>query len=57
MPFYLAEFSYRFNRRAKPKLMFDEFLKDALHENKCMNYSQPLLEPKDIVAKHKVKTK
>jgi len=57
MPFYLAEFAYRYNRRAKPKLMFDEFLKDALHESKCMNYSQPNLEPKMLVAKHKTKTK
>ena len=49
LPFYLSEFAYRYNRRSRPKLIFEDFMKDALSEEKCMAYYKPLEEPRQIV--------
>jgi len=39
LPFYLAEFSYKYNRRNNQKLQFESFIKDALSDGKCLlNY-------------------
>lgn len=49
LPFYLSEFAYRYNRRNNKKIIFQEFIKDALSENKCMVYYKPVKEPKRLV--------
>ena len=56
LPFYLAEFAYRFNRRNEPKLMFEEYLKNALSHMNCMVDSKPVKEAKQIFYKRKQKT-
>ena len=48
LPFYLAEFAYRYNRRNHPKLIFEDFMKDAVSQQKCMAYEKPLIEPINI---------
>jgi len=51
LPFYLAEFAYRYNRRNKTKLLFEDYLKDALSEEKCMKYCKPAQDPRTITNK------
>jgi len=51
LPFYLSEFAYRYNRRDKPKLMFDEFMTDALSQQKCMEYYKPVKAPIELTNK------
>ncbi len=48
LPFYLAEFAYRYNRRNNKELIFEEFLSDAVSEGKCMMYYKPLVDPRKI---------
>ena len=48
LPFYLAEFSYKYNRRNLPSLKFESFMKDALSEHKCMVCMHPEKEPSKI---------
>ncbi|MEK6883963.1 MAG: IS1595 family transposase, partial [Nanoarchaeota archaeon] len=48
LPFYLAEFSYKYNRRNLPSLKFESFMKDALSEHKCMVCMHPEKDPSKI---------
>lgn len=48
LPFYLAEWSYKYNRRNAQQLQFEAFLKDALSEEKCLIYHKPTGDVKDI---------
>lgn len=49
LPFYLAEFAYKFNRRNLPSLQFEAFMEDALSEKKCMLCYHPVKDVKKIV--------
>jgi len=55
LPFYLAEFSYKYNRRNSHKLQFAAFIKDAVSDHKCFNVYKPLVEPKKIAYSRKKK--
>lgn len=47
LPFYLAEFAYRYNRRNQHKLLFDDYIETALSETKTMLYYKPLEVPRE----------
>ena len=49
LPFYLAEFAYKYNRRNNKKFAFDETLKHAMIEPKQMNNYKPKKAVKKIV--------
>jgi len=49
LPFYLAEWSYKYNRRNAKEIQFHAFMKDAVSESKCFNNYKPRREPNDIV--------
>jgi len=51
LPFYLAEFAYRYNRRNQDKLVFENFMEDALSEEKVMVYYKPIEDPRSITNK------
>ena len=55
LPFYLAEFSYKYNRRSSPNIAFEAFMKDALSEEKCLTYYKPKGDVKKIVYSKKPK--
>ncbi len=40
LPFYIAEFAYRYNNRNNPKL-FAETIENAINEEKCFEYMKP----------------
>lgn len=48
LPFYLAEFAYKYNRRNSHGIQFEAFLRDAMSEGKCLNYYKPEGDPKKI---------
>jgi transposase-like protein len=47
LPFYLAEFSYKYNRRNK-KNVFEETLKRCVCDDKCTIYYKPIKEVRKI---------
>lgn len=49
LPFYLAEFAYKYNRRNAQRIQFEAFMRDAVSEEKSMIYYKPDEEVKDIV--------
>ena len=49
LPFYLAEFSYKYNNRHLQKDAFVQLLKNAVVEEKHFNNYKPIGNPKDIV--------
>ncbi len=49
LPFYLAEFSYKYNNRHLQKDAFLQLLKNAVVEEKHFNNYKPIGNPKDIV--------
>ena len=51
LPFYLAEFAYRYNRRDDHKLIFEDFIEDAVSEEKCMIYYKPITDPREMTNK------
>ncbi len=51
LPFYLAEFAYRYNRRDEHKLIFEDFIEDAVSEEKCMIYYKPIADPREMTNK------
>jgi len=51
LPFYLAEFAYRYNRRDDHKLIFEDFIEDAVSEEKCMIYYKPIADPREMTNK------
>jgi transposase-like protein len=55
LPFYLAEWSYKYNRRNSPKLQFHAFMRDAVMDQKCFNNYKPHDDPKQIVYARKDK--
>lgn len=55
LPFYLAEFSYKYNRRNKQKIQFEAFMRDAVSEEKVMEHYKPETEVKEIVYPRKDK--
>jgi len=57
LPFYLAEFAYRFNRRNETKLMFEDYIKNALSKMNCMVNAEPVKEPTKIFYKRKKRKK
>lgn len=48
LPFYLAEFSYKYNRRNLQKIQFESFMKDALSSGKCLIHHKPTRPVKTI---------
>lgn len=56
LPFYLAEFSYKYNRRHLPELQFEAFIKDALNEPRVFNHYKPSKKPTTIVYPNKDKS-
>lgn len=55
LPFYLAEFSYRYNHRKKRDNIFSSFMKNAVAEDKCFINYKPKKSVKRIVYKFKKK--
>lgn len=55
LPFYLAEFCYKYNRRNKRADQFNEYLRNALSDTNCMINYQPKKDAKEIVYKPKNK--
>ena len=53
LPFYLAEFSYKYNRRHLEKNAFEEILKNAVKDEKCFLNYKPKGDVKEIVYKSK----
>lgn len=51
LPFYLAEFSYKFNKRNLEKNSFELLLANAVKDEKCFIKYKPKGEPKKIVYK------
>ena len=49
LPFYLAEFSYKYNNRHLQKNAFDEMLKNAVKEESCLINYKPKGNPREIV--------
>jgi transposase-like protein len=49
LPFYLAEFSYKYNKRNLQKNSFEEILKNAVKDEKCFNNYKPKCDVKEIV--------
>lgn len=41
LPFYLAEWGYKYNRRNDNELQFEAFMKDAMSSKKCFVYYKP----------------
>lgn len=48
LPFYLAEFSYKYNKRHLQKDSFSELLKNTVNENNCMINYKPKGDTKQI---------
>lgn len=46
LPFYIAEFAYRYNNRNNPK-MFAETLENSTKEEKCFKYMKPKIKTKN----------
>ena len=57
LPFYLAEWSYKYNRRNLQSLQFEAFIKDAVSEHKCLLYHKPVKDVSKIVYPRKDKPK
>jgi transposase-like protein len=51
LPFYLAEFSYKYNQRHLQKDAFTEILTNTVNQGKCLLNYKPKCEVKDIVYK------
>lgn len=53
LPFYLAEFSYKYNKRHLKKTAFEDLLKNAVNFEKCMvNYKPKCKDTKGYVFKN-----
>jgi transposase-like protein len=48
LPYYLAEFSYKYNRRNDRKLYFEDYIKTALSKEKCLLHAHPVKPAKQI---------
>jgi transposase-like protein len=48
LPFYLAEFSYKFNKRNVRQNAFEELLENAVKDEKCFKYHKPTRDTKEI---------
>lgn len=58
LPFYLAEYSYKYNNRHLQKNSFEKLLENTVKEEKCLLNYKPVCEPKQIVyGKQKCKIK
>lgn len=55
LPFYLAEFSYKYNRRHDKKLNFDETIENAVQDEKCAVNYKPKAYPKFLAYRNKKK--
>ncbi len=53
LPFYLAEFSYKYNKRNLQKNAFEQLLANAVKDEKCFINYKPKCNVKDIVYKSK----
>lgn len=53
LPFYLTEFTYKYNRRNRRQDQFNEYLRNALSDTNCMVNYQPKKDAKEIVYKTK----
>lgn len=49
LPFYLIEFQYKFNERNNEKGAFEDLLKNAVSEEKCLIYYKPVKQVRSIV--------
>ena len=49
LPFYLAEFSYKFNKRHLEKGAFQAILVNAINDEKCFTNYKPKCNPRKIV--------
>ncbi len=57
LPFYLIEYQYKFNARHKEKGTFEDLLKNAVSEEKCLIYYKPVKQVRSIVHPKKPKKK
>jgi len=57
LPFYLAEFSYKYNQRHVQKDAFEKILENAVKDDKCFVNYKPKGDTKDIVYKSRVSKK
>jgi len=59
LPFYLVEFQYKFNKRNEKNDAFENLLKSAVSDSKCMLNYKPVAQVRTITnpTKRKVKTK
>lgn len=55
LPFYLAEFAYKYNRRNNQKATFMETIEDALNDPKCAIDYKPKAHPRFLAYKPKRK--
>lgn len=55
LPFYLAEWGYKYNRRNDNELQFEAFMKDAMSSGKCFMHYKPKGEPLKMVHPEKPK--
>lgn len=55
LPFYLAEWGYKYNRRNDNELQFEAFMKDAMSSGKCFVHYKPEGEPLKMVHPRKPK--
>ncbi len=56
LPFYLAEFSYKYNRKSQNRtVMFDEALDNAVSDEKCTVNNKPKKHPKFLAYRLKKK--
>ena len=53
LPFYLAEYSYRYNTRNIQKIGFEKILINSVKDEKCMTNYKPICSPKTIAYKSK----
>lgn len=55
LPFYLAEWGYKYNRRNDNELQFEAFMKDAMSSEKCFVHYKPKGKPLKMVHPEKPK--
>jgi IS1 family transposase len=55
LPFYLAEWAYKYNRRFKQKEAFDETMKRAVGDEKCLVKYKPKKSPDEFAYGKKVR--
>ncbi len=57
LPFYLAEFSYKYNNRHLQKEAFHKLLENAVKDESCLINYKPKQEPKKIFKRQRIQTR